>query len=296
MHKVYELGAITHSGNHYADKVIITKGVNVVEEKVIISSKQYNMKKVFRIALIIALVLSVSIFIYWVFSEYLGAANYYESNTRYDTEEYETYLAHKDAGSCGRYINAGYDCTACMNVKYALNLIKEYSTKEAFAISEVLDGGWFLDMNDCPLVMVLLLCLVPAVVICIIMGLYNLCLSSSEMTVSNKRVYGKAAFGKRVDLPLDSISAVGTSWLKGISVATSSGRISFLLIKNRDEIHKCISNLLVDRQNRQPHSTTIKQEMPQSNADDLRKYKELLDDGIITQEEFDAKKKQLLGL
>ena len=31
-------------------------------------------------------------------------------------------------------------------------------------------------------------------------------------------------------------------------------------------------------------------------ADELKKYKELLDSGIITQEEFDAKKKQLLGL
>lgn len=34
----------------------------------------------------------------------------------------------------------------------------------------------------------------------------------------------------------------------------------------------------------------------QSEIDMIRKYKELLDSGIITQEEFDAKKKQLLGL
>lgn len=33
-----------------------------------------------------------------------------------------------------------------------------------------------------------------------------------------------------------------------------------------------------------------------SNADELVKYKDLLDSGIITQEEFDAKKKQLLRL
>ena len=33
-----------------------------------------------------------------------------------------------------------------------------------------------------------------------------------------------------------------------------------------------------------------------SVADELKKFKELLDMGIITQEEFDAKKKQLLGL
>ena len=33
-----------------------------------------------------------------------------------------------------------------------------------------------------------------------------------------------------------------------------------------------------------------------SPAEELKKMKELLDLGIITQEEFDAKKKQLLGL
>lgn len=33
-----------------------------------------------------------------------------------------------------------------------------------------------------------------------------------------------------------------------------------------------------------------------SSADELKKFKELLDSGIITQEEFDQKKKQLLGL
>jgi len=33
-----------------------------------------------------------------------------------------------------------------------------------------------------------------------------------------------------------------------------------------------------------------------STTDELMKYKELLDSGVITQEEFDAKKKQLLNL
>ncbi len=33
-----------------------------------------------------------------------------------------------------------------------------------------------------------------------------------------------------------------------------------------------------------------------SAADEIKKFKELLDSGIISQEEFDAKKKQLLGL
>ena len=35
---------------------------------------------------------------------------------------------------------------------------------------------------------------------------------------------------------------------------------------------------------------------PADTTDEIKKYKELLDLGIITQEEFDTKKKQLLGL
>lgn len=41
---------------------------------------------------------------------------------------------------------------------------------------------------------------------------------------------------------------------------------------------------------------SVKAEPAVSVADELKKFKELLDMGIITQEEFDAKKKQLLGL
>lgn len=116
-----------------------------------------------------------------------------------------------------------------------------------------------------------------------------------KIVVTDKRVYGQTAFGKQVDLPFDSVSAIGKSVLKGIAVATSSGRIRFLLISNRDNIYKSISNLLIQRQE-------VKQEQKEvinvsnSNADELKKYKELLDSGVITQEEFNAKKRQLLGL
>ena len=119
--------------------------------------------------------------------------------------------------------------------------------------------------------------------------------AKTELTVTDKRVYGKAMFGKRVDLPVDSISAVGTSFLLGVSVSTSSGRISFLGIQNKSEIHQEISKLLMARQEK-ASVTTIKQEISQSNADEIKKFKELFDSGIITQEEFDAKKKQLLNL
>lgn len=127
---------------------------------------------------------------------------------------------------------------------------------------------------------------------------FHLLFNNCEITVTDKRVYGKAAFGKRVDLPIDMISAVGVSAFNGVHVATASGKLTFYLCQNRDAVFSAISTLLVERQGKATsiHATTVKQEIPQSNADELKKYKDLLDSGVISQEEFDAKKKQLLGL
>ena len=133
--------------------------------------------------------------------------------------------------------------------------------------------------------------------VCLLLTLFfwvllNLC----SLTVTDKRIYGKAAFGHRVNLPFDMISSVGISAFKGIAVATSSGRISFFCCKNNSEVYDAISELLLERQENKKTDSTIVQEIAQSSADELKKFKELLDSGVITQEEFDAKKKQLLGL
>ena len=113
--------------------------------------------------------------------------------------------------------------------------------------------------------------------------------------VTNMRVYGKTLLGKRVDIPLDSISSISLTFflLFGISVASSSGVISFYFVSQRDEIHKAISNLLVERQKNKNESTV---DANDHATDELKKYKDLLDNGVITKEEFDAKKKQILGL
>ena len=135
--------------------------------------------------------------------------------------------------------------------------------------------------------------LAPFILTALIGGIFYLCLSDFELTVTDKRIFGNVR-KKRVDLPLDSVSAVSMGAFKSISVASSSGRINFSMIKNRNEIHKIVSDLLVERQYKvaTPEPTKVES----SSADELKKYKDLLDSGVITQEEFDAKKKQLLGL
>lgn len=132
----------------------------------------------------------------------------------------------------------------------------------------------------------------------IVLLLVLLLTRNMELVITNKRVYGKSYFGKRVDLPIDSISAIGKNILFGIKVSTSSGRINWILLENRDNVYEYISKLILKRQNKES-SENVKYENSNNNytaADELKKYKELLDSNAITQEEYDKKKKDLLDL
>ncbi|MGW6193065.1 SHOCT domain-containing protein [Bacillus cereus] len=59
--------------------------------------------------------------------------------------------------------------------------------------------------------------------------------------------------------------------------------------KMAEEIKEYIESILVNKSKPQVASSV-------SGADEILKYKELLDQGVITEEEFQAKKKQLLGI
>ena len=71
--------------------------------------------------------------------------------------------------------------------------------------------------------------------------------------------------------------------------------MNFWFIKNREEIHTTLTDIIgkvqIDFAPQQTNTAPTS-----SSADELKKYKDLLDNGIISQEEFEAKKKQLLGL
>ena len=122
--------------------------------------------------------------------------------------------------------------------------------------------------------------------------------SGAGLYVTDKRVYGKTVFGVRIDIPIDSVSAVSLV-SSGISVSSSSGRINFAYLDEKNEVFRVLSELIIRRQNERNemiNRASANNVQTQSSADELKKFKELLDMGVITQEEFDAKKKQLLGL
>ena len=137
------------------------------------------------------------------------------------------------------------------------------------------------------------------VIFLLLAGFFFWQMSRGKLIVTNTRVTGKASFGKQVDLPIGKISAVALGAFRQLSIGTSSGNIHFWFIQNRNEVHAALSDIIAKAQienTNQKIDTSSATPIASSNADEIKKYKELLDMGIITQEEFDAKKKQLLGL
>ena len=129
----------------------------------------------------------------------------------------------------------------------------------------------------------------------IILGIIYLVNRKCELQVTENNVKGKTLFGKEVVLPLYMVSAYSTrKFLSVVSVATASGITKFSLIENYKEIGEVLAQQINQRQR---NTETYSKKSTESNSmDDLLKLKSLLDSGIITQEEFDAKKKSLLGL
>ena len=252
-----------------------------MEEKILLQSKNYNIKKVIVITTILTILTSVIILL----SFYIEGYSYHKENydmriaVLQDSFLYDSYTS-QHSRSCGCYVDTAADFT------------RIHPTVTSYA--KCCWGNEAILNTD-----EITISLMPLTLIILIVILY-FWLRSYSLTVTDKRVYGKTAFGKQVDLPLDSISAIGTSALKGISVGTSSGKIKFKLIKNQAEMHSVMGNLLKERQGKNQiatKETPIPQTIiKQTSADELKKFKELLDMGAISQEEFDQKKKELLGL
>lgn len=87
----------------------------------------------------------------------------------------------------------------------------------------------------------------------------------------------------------DSIRPV--EYINLISSSTKKNGIVYKTCYNiAQEIISCFKIICDEKQRRQIEN------QPTSSADEIMKFKNLLDAGVITQEEYEAKKKQLLGL
>ena len=243
---------------------VFAERLMVMDEKVLNKSEPYNVKKFFGIMVTIGIIIGLL----------LAGGLLASEMSEYDSLQ-QTYATHRAQGYC-------FDKWSD-SVCYKCREATQYPSSMDYAMADL--AGWLGAL------------IVPALFFTLIGGMIYLWLRSYELTVTDKRIYGKVAWGKRVDLPVDSVSATASiRFLNGVSVSTSSGRISFRVLKNADAIYQTISNLLIQRQQEKAAPAPAVAAPVVDQADQLKKFKDLLDSGVITQEEFDAKKKQLLGL
>jgi len=120
------------------------------------------------------------------------------------------------------------------------------------------------------------------------------CTSARVLFIDKGMLYGI----KQVEITHDKINSISfkTGMIFGeIHIYHGSAQ---MLIKN---VSKKTIKPMIDAINRELEklnqtNDSSSQIAATSDADEIKKFKELLDMGAITQEEFDAKKKQLLGI
>jgi hypothetical protein len=123
---------------------------------------------------------------------------------------------------------------------------------------------------------------------------------TQQIYITDKRIIVHKVEGifqnDKTEIPLSSVSSINTS-IKGVGatidiVASNNNAIvEHLHIPIAQELKKLIDSLLI----------TPTEELSTTNTnvdvtDQIKKLAELRDSGILTEEEFSAKKKQLLGI
>ncbi len=85
-----------------------------------------------------------------------------------------------------------------------------------------------------------------------------------------------------------------TEYIYLITSETKKNSIIYRTYANQAQEILSLFQVMCDSNKKAPVTPSVERE--QSAADEIVKFKQLLDSGIITEEEFEAKKKQLLGL
>lgn len=115
-------------------------------------------------------------------------------------------------------------------------------------------------------------------------------------TLTGSRKQTEICTELRVKITLNKTEnpSVFIDFIKGTNV--NKGNILYRQLANAAETVMSLLQVITNETFANERILSQEKSAPVSNADEIRKYKELLDDGIISQEEFDAKKRQLLDL
>lgn len=79
-----------------------------------------------------------------------------------------------------------------------------------------------------------------------------LAFNKMQIVVTDKRVYGRGFWGRRMSLPCDQISSISTTILfGGITIGTSSGYLRWYCLGDKMKFYNVINDIFVERQNKE---------------------------------------------
>ena len=107
----------------------------------------------------------------------------------------------------------------------------------------------------------------------------------TSITVNGNMIICKKISGKSVQFMLNDVKSVETTFLKGLKITGNGIKYRIILVNNNEILKSEIMKLLTNSKNK---SVGV------SEADELIKFKRLLEEGIISQEEFEKKKADIL--
>lgn len=167
-----------------------------MEEKIIIEGRKCNVKKIVLCVFVISLIAAL-IMVGIGFNEFDVRINSFNN--------------HIHNNSCYRY-----DSYYSSYSDYLWDSMIPYCRYSYFDTGAEYATQIFLE-NELVTSLIILGC---GVVLCVLLFLL---LNFYKITVTDKRIYGRLAFGKRVDLPIDFVTAISKiRMLKGISISSSS--------------------------------------------------------------------------
>lgn len=81
-------------------------------------------------------------------------------------------------------------------------------------------------------------------IVAIIIGAILKTFCKVHLVVTTKRVFADLPFGRRMNLPLNRTTAVGTAMFRSLYIGSSSGRIYLSLVPNHLEVYNALTALL----------------------------------------------------
>lgn len=200
------------------------------------------------------------------------------------------------------FIFSGFDSYHFGVYHYWWDILLVYSGK--------MDTKFFWDGILLTLLIIVLIIVFPFIFSFLRNTYHKYICKNSFLSVNEERVEGTyfrfGIFKKSFTFPIEQIVNIVTldSFIdrlrsgKTLVLHTSSGKIRFSFVQNTEEISSIILNAVKEYKENYGTTKHIIQENA-NNIDEverLKQYKELLDSGIISQEEFETKKKELLNI